>query len=91
MVYFCVSAAKVPESKLKERKFYLSCHIKGVSSLCLGRHGRIHQFTLCPESREEHRRRNLGKGVPNDLPSGEVGHRVTYLPPFLPPSNAVIS
>lgn len=34
---------------------------------------------------------NVGKGVPNDLPSGEVGHWVTYLLPFLPPSNAVIS
>lgn len=91
MVYFCVSVAKIPESNLKERKFYLSCHIKGVSSSCPRRHGKTHQFTPCPESREEHTRRNLGKGVPSDLPSGEVGHWVPYLLPFLPPSNAVTS
>lgn len=90
MVYFCVSVAKIPESNLKERKFYLSCHIKGVSSSCPRRHGKTHQFTPCPESREEHTRRNLGKGVPSDLPS-EVGHWVPYLLPFLPPSNAVTS
>lgn len=91
MVYFCVSVTKIPESNLKERKFYLSCHVNGVSSSCPRRHGKTHQFTPCPERREEHRRRNLGKGVPKDLSSGELGHWVPCLLPFLPPSDAVTS